>query len=107
MTRCGTPCYFPPEVVSKQPHGPAVDVWQLGILLYEFLSGSTPFESDSDTIMCRKICNVELHFPESVPPLARDLIAKFLQKDPENRINLKDVRTHPWIIEQLGPVGEP
>jgi serine/threonine protein kinase len=93
-------------VVAKQPYGPAVDVWQLGILLYEFLSGSTPFESKKDSKMYRKIRDVDLHFPASVPPLARDLIGKFLQKEPEDRINLKDVRRHPWIVQQLGPVPE-
>jgi serine/threonine protein kinase len=107
MTICGTSCYLPPEVVAKKPHGPAVDVWQIGILLYELLSGTTPFECETSAMMYHKIRNVDLQFPDSVSLLARDLIQKFLQKNPEERINLKDVRTHPWVLKHLGPVSEP
>jgi aurora kinase/aurora kinase A len=50
-----------------------------------------------------RIRDVNLKFPYFVPVLARDLIIKFLQKDPAKRIHLKDVRGHPWVVQQLGP----
>jgi serine/threonine protein kinase len=102
-TLCGTLDYLPPEMVTGKEHDANADVWELGILLYEFLVGSPPFESDSQRGTCRRIRDVDLKFPFFVPSLARDLIQQFLQRDPAKRINLKDVRRHPWIVQQLGP----
>lgn len=42
-TVCGTIEYLPPEIVKKQEHGPAADIWCLGVLLYEMLMGKSPF----------------------------------------------------------------
>jgi serine/threonine protein kinase len=98
----GTLDYLAPEMVLHKEHDFKVDVWQLGVLLYEFLVGTPPFEaSDKDTVY-RRIREVDLRFPYFVAPLARDLIRKFLQKDPSRRIDLRDVRNHPWIVQQLG-----
>ena len=102
-TLCGTLDYLPPEMVTGKDHDASVDVWELGILLYEFLVGAPPFEENSQRDTCRRIRDVDIKFPHFVTPLARDLILKFLQKDPAKRINLKDVRNHPWIIQHLGP----
>src|SRR3990167_7279480 len=43
---CGTPEYLCPEMITKQGHDQKVDVWCLGILMYELLSGKTPFVSE-------------------------------------------------------------
>lgn len=102
-TLCGTLDYLPPEMVTGREHDASVDVWELGILLYEFLVGAPPFEEDSQRATCRRIRDVDIKYPHFVPPLARDLISKFLQKDPEKRIDLREVRNHPWIVQQLGP----
>jgi serine/threonine protein kinase len=102
-TLCGTLDYLPPEMVTGKEHDAKADVWELGVLLYEFLAGSPPFESDTQRGTCRRIRDVDLKFPHFVTPLARDLITAFLQRDPSKRINLKVVRNHPWIVQQLGP----
>jgi serine/threonine protein kinase len=101
-TICGTLDYLPPEMVVGKEYDEKVDVWTIGVLLYEFLVGSTPFEAPNQRATMYRIRDVDLKFPYFVPPLARDLIIKFLQKDPAKRINLKDVRSHPWVIQQLG-----
>jgi serine/threonine protein kinase len=103
-TLCGTLDYLPPEMVEGKDHDAGVDVWGLGILLYEFLVGSPPFETSNQKDTMRRIKAVDLKFPQFVKPLARDLISKFLQHDPPARIALKDVRAHPWIVQHLGPV---
>ena len=43
-TQCGTPLYTPPEVVSKRPYDSKIDIWSIGILTYELLYGTIPFE---------------------------------------------------------------
>ena len=46
-TMCGTPNYMSPEVISSSPHGLASDVWSLGCLLYECLTGRGLFSGDT------------------------------------------------------------
>ena len=48
-TICGTYEYMSPEIVLKRQHNNKVDIWCLGILLYEMLHGSPPFEADNLT----------------------------------------------------------
>jgi aurora kinase len=93
-----------PEIVMQKEHNFKVDVWQLGVLLYELIIGTAPFEGGTDTkTMLKRICDIDLRFTYFAQPLALDFITKFPQKDPAKRINLKDVRNHSWIVKQLGP----
>jgi serine/threonine protein kinase len=91
-------------MVNGQQHDAAVDVWGLGVLLYELLVGSPPFQGISEKAICRRIKVVDLRFPGFVPVLARDLICKFLRKDPASRIPLSEVKNHRWVVQQLSPV---
>ena len=102
-TLCGTLDYLPPEMIEGKEHDASVDIWSLGVLLYEFLVGAPPFEEARQRDTCRRIRDVDLKFPSFVSPLARDLVQRFLQHDPSKRIALCDVRNHPWIVQQLGP----
>lgn len=43
-TLCGTLDYLPPEMIEGKEHNSKVDLWALGVLCYEFLVGSPPFE---------------------------------------------------------------
>jgi serine/threonine protein kinase len=102
-TLCGTLDYLPPEMIEGKDHDATADVWSLGVMLYEFLVGVPPFEEVLQKDTCHRIRNVDVRFPPSVKPVARDLILSFLQHEPSHRIPLSEVRNHPWIIEQLGP----
>ena len=44
-TTCGTPDYFAPEVIASTGHTHAVDWWMCGVLIFEFMTGSAPFEA--------------------------------------------------------------
>jgi serine/threonine protein kinase len=97
-TLCGTLDYLPPEMVEGREHDEKVDVWSLGVLLFEFLVGNPPFEADTHSATYRRISRVDLNFPPEVPEDARDLIRKLLQKDPKKRLTLKSIPTHPWVL---------
>lgn len=100
-TLCGTLDYLPPEMVEGREHDEMVDVWSLGVLLYEFLVGSPPFEAEGHRATYRRISSVDLKFPPGVQPDAQDLISKLLKKDPKDRLPLEKVPTHPWILRCL------
>ncbi|RHY45315.1 hypothetical protein DYB38_011139, partial [Aphanomyces astaci] len=74
-----------------------VDVWTLGILMYEFLVGTPPFEAEGTTETYQRITSVDLQFPSYVTALARDLLVKILKKDPRDRLALDKIVQHPWI----------
>eukprot|EP01039_Chlorochromonas_danica_P009668 gene9668-10688_t len=100
-TLCGTLDYLPPEMVEAREHDATADIWSLGVLLYEFLVGSPPFEAEGYRATYRRISNVDLRFPPIVSPGARDLISKLLVKEQAKRMKLSDLPKHPWIQQQL------
>lgn len=101
-TLCGTLDYLPPEMIEGRAHDAMVDVWSLGVLLYEFLVGHPPFEAEGHSATYRRIARVDLHFPSWVSEGAQDLISRLLKKDPRVRMSLVEISQHPWIVEQTG-----
>ena len=98
-TLCGTLDYLPPEMVEGREHDEMVDVWSLGVLLYEFLVGKPPFEAEGHNATYRRISRVDLRFPnKGVPADAQDLITKLLRKDPRQRMPLESIPSHPWVL---------
>lgn len=99
-TMCGTLDYLPPEMINSVNHDFHVDVWSLGILIYEFLVGKPPFEHYDKNVTYKKISRIDLVIPSFVNPDAKDLIVKLLQKNPNDRLPLSKVLSHPWIVNQ-------
>ncbi|ETO28001.1 hypothetical protein RFI_09133 [Reticulomyxa filosa] len=97
--RCGTLDYLPPEMVEKKKHDPSVDVWALGVLLFEFVCGNPPFETNNQSKTLQKIKKLEFRFPSHVSPLARDLMLRLLVKDPSQRMQLSQIASHPFILK--------
>lgn len=97
-TLCGTLDYLPPEMIEGKKHDKWVDVWSLGVLMYEFLVGNPPFEAEGHQATYRRISRVDLRFPPEVSPEAQDLIAKLLVKEPSCRLPLDKIPTHPWVL---------
>lgn len=100
-TLCGTLDYLPPEMLEGHDHDSTVDVWSLGVLCYEFLFGTPPFEAAGHSETYKRILKVDLRFPShhQVSEGAKDLIEKLLIKDPKKRMSLENVFTHPWIVQ--------
>ncbi|XP_066928080.1 aurora kinase C-like isoform X1 [Clytia hemisphaerica] len=98
-TLCGTLDYLPPEMIDGKMHDEKVDLWSIGVLCYEFLVGKPPFETESHEETYKLISLVKFDYPSYVSAGARDLINKLLKKKPEDRLALKEVLKHPWILE--------
>lgn len=99
-TLCGTLDYLAPEMVERKPHDHTVDLWALGVLIYEFLVGRAPFEMPSAIDTHRKILRVDYRIPPgTMSEQAADLIGRLLVKNPRDRLALKNVIRHPWIAK--------
>eukprot|EP00904_Undaria_pinnatifida_P008480 jgi/Undpi1/4762/HiC_scaffold_18.g08115.m1 len=99
QTFCGTLDYLPPEMVEGKDHDEAVDIWALGVLMYELLVGNPPFDAQGNSATYRRIVRVDIRYPHHVTPSARDLIGKLVRKKPEDRLPLEQVPQHPWIVK--------
>ena len=86
----GTPLYMAPEqLTAAKTQTPAVDVWALGVILYEMLTGTVPFAGNDPTQVLHQVLNHEVVSLRSwQPDLSRDLetiCLKCLEKDPHRR----------------------
>lgn len=104
FTLCGTPEYLAPELVLNKGHGKAVDHWALGCLLYELISGRTPFQHNDQNKIFEKILQGrgQVKFHPKFDPDARDLVLKLLEPNPALRIGslaggMQDVLNHPFF----------
>uniref|UniRef100_A0A672IR90 Ribosomal protein S6 kinase n=1 Tax=Salarias fasciatus TaxID=181472 RepID=A0A672IR90_SALFA len=104
---CGTIEYMAPEIVEggESGHDKAVDWWSLGVLMYELLTGGSPFTVDGDenshTDIAKRISKKDPPFPKDMGPLAKDLIQRLLIKDPKKRLGsgpngAENVKKHPF-----------
>ncbi len=86
-TVLGTPAYMSPEQMRSSKHVDArTDIWALGIMLYQFLSGNRPFDAPTFSAVCLKV-NMDPVPPiaEPLPPGLEAVVQRCLEKDPANR----------------------
>ena len=103
-TFCGTFEYMAPEIINELPYGKPVDIWALGILLYELYYGISPFmSSKQNEEQTKEIINNILHKKlkflgkKDIPYDMKDLIINMLQMDVFKRYTIEQVAAHPWF----------
>ncbi|XP_026995844.1 calcium/calmodulin-dependent protein kinase kinase 2 isoform X2 [Tachysurus fulvidraco] len=98
----GTPAFLAPETLSetrKNFSGKALDVWAMGVTLYCFVFGVCPFMDERILSLHQKIKTQPVELPEhaDVSDDLKDLLFKMLDKNPENRITVPQIKVHPWV----------
>ncbi len=98
-TVCGTPNYLSPEIIKEQAHDGRVDIWCIGVLLFELITGLPPFSGkDLDTLNFN-IIHLKISWPKEMNQDAKNLITKILKIDPNQRISLEEILKHPFITK--------
>jgi serine/threonine protein kinase len=96
-TVCGTYEYLCPEMVKESGHTPSVDIWCLGILLFEMVSGHTPFKAPTKEALMENISKGKIKFSSHISSPLRSLLQQILEKDPQKRISIKSIKSHEWF----------
>ncbi|CAD5121391.1 DgyrCDS9913 [Dimorphilus gyrociliatus] len=95
-----TPEFAAPEVADNQPISTSADMWNVGIIAYILLSGSSPFANESDRDALLNVAKADWNFNDSFSTVsgeAKDFISRLLVKDPRKRITASQAIDHPFI----------
>ena len=121
-TPCGSPSYASPEIIKGEVYdGFKIDIWASGIILFAMLCGYLPFDDDEEEekeetndkkyfsqsntnnkeeksedneVLFQKILDGKIEFPDYLSEVQIDLIKKMLVVEPEDRIELEDIKKH-------------
>lgn len=103
-TSCGSPHYASPEIVAgKNYHGAPSDIWSCGIILFALLTGHLPFDDENIRKLLMKVQNGRFIMPSDLSWEAKDLISRMLQVNPNDRISIEDILTHPLLTKYPSP----
>merc|ERR1719229_870977 len=104
-TSCGTPEYVAPEVIEQDQYNYKCDMWSLGVILYNLLSGTQPFGGDNWVQMQCAIINADYNFKSKrwncISKEAKNLIDCLLNVDVKRRYTTAQVKNHPWIKKYI------
>ncbi len=110
QTYCGTVDYLAPEMASPDhKHDHRVDIWSVGVLIFELLTGQSPFSpslpskamttAEIEHITKKNISTKKFNFPADFPLQAKDLVKKILVLDPNERPAIDKILSHFWFAE--------
>ena len=96
-TVCGTPIYLAPEMINRKGHDERVDIWCIGVLLFELSTGRVPFQGNNIDVLKYNIRNMKISWPSDIDREAKDLISKILKYNPNDRLTVEEILRHPFI----------
>lgn len=103
---CGTPPFMAPELILQKPYGKEVDMWALGVCLFQCLTGGMPFDQVQQEMMFIAIKRSSYIIrPEwNLSPEVVHLMKSLLEVDPKLRLTANQMLEHPWIKGE--PLGD-
>ncbi|KAM4694768.1 ribosomal protein S6 kinase alpha-2 [Discoglossus pictus] len=100
---CGTIEYMAPEVVNRRGHTQSADWWSFGVLMYEMLTGSLPFQGKDRKETMALILKAKLGMPQFLSGEAQCLLRSLFKRNPCNRLGagfdgVEEIKRHPFFI---------
>ncbi|XP_067874963.1 serine/threonine-protein kinase PAK 4-like isoform X2 [Heterodontus francisci] len=96
----GTPYWMAPELISRLPYGPEVDIWSLGIMVIEMVDGEPPYFNEPPLKamkMIRDNLPPKLKNGQKVSPLLKGFLDRLLVRDPSQRAMATELLKHPFL----------
>ncbi|XP_028818005.1 serine/threonine-protein kinase PAK 4 [Denticeps clupeoides] len=101
----GTPYWMAPELISRLPYGPEVDIWSLGVMVIEMVDGEPPYFNEPPLKamkMIRDNLPPKLKNLHKVSPLLKGFLDRMLVRDPAQRATANELLKHPFL-SKAGP----
>ncbi|GJP76459.1 hypothetical protein CLOP_g6902 [Closterium sp. NIES-67] len=95
----GTPLYMAPELVQEQPYNHTVDLWSLGVILYELYVGQPPFYTNSIYTLINHIIKDPVKYPDAMSASFKHFLRGLLNKTPQSRLTWPALLEHPFVKE--------
>ncbi|XP_015713492.1 ribosomal protein S6 kinase alpha-2 isoform X3 [Coturnix japonica] len=100
---CGTIEYMAPEVVNRRGHTQSADWWSFGVLMFEMLTGSLPFQGKDRKETMALILKAKLGMPQFLSIEAQSLLRALFKRNPSNRLGagfdgVEEIKRHPFFI---------
>jgi serine/threonine protein kinase len=99
QTHVGTPYYKAPEIYHQLGYSENVDLWSLGVMLFQMVAGELPFKAMTEVELFNKIRAGSYSLPAGIiiSQPCKDLISRLIQEMPERRMNYEQFRKHPFV----------
>nr|XP_035978795.1 ribosomal protein S6 kinase alpha-2 [Halichoerus grypus] len=100
---CGTIEYMAPEVVNRRGHAQSADWWSFGVLMFEMLTGSLPFQGKDRKETMALILKAKLGMPQFLSMEAQSLLRALFKRNPCNRLGagidgVEEIKRHPFFV---------
>nr|AAH55331.1 Ribosomal protein S6 kinase, polypeptide 2 [Mus musculus] len=100
---CGTIEYMAPEVVNRRGHTQSADWWSFGVLMFEMLTGSLPFQGKDRKETMALILKAKLGMPQFLSAEAQSLLRALFKRNPCNRLGagvdgVEEIKRHPFFV---------
>ncbi|KAG0909807.1 hypothetical protein G6F57_008509 [Rhizopus arrhizus] len=104
-TYCGSLYFAAPELLKANPyHGPEIDIWSLGVVIFVMATGAVPFDDKSMPGLHEKIKKGHVNYPSHLSEDCKDLLSKIFITDPAKRIIMTDIIHHPWMSKDAATI---
>ncbi|XP_047185587.1 serine/threonine-protein kinase ULK1 isoform X2 [Scophthalmus maximus] len=99
-TLCGSPMYMAPEVIMSQNYDAKADLWSIGTILFQCLTGKAPFQASSPQdlrLFYEKNKNLSPNIPRETSSHLRHLLLGLLQRNHKDRMDFDEFFCHPFL----------
>ncbi|MEE6504401.1 hypothetical protein FKM82_005181 [Ascaphus truei] len=114
-TLCGSPMYMAPEVIMSQHYDAKADLWSIGTIIYQCLTGKAPFQASSPQdlrLFYEKHKNLTPNIPRETSSNLKQLLLGLLQRNQKDRMDYDEFFHHPYLdagssMKKSAPVPMP
>ena len=111
-TFCGSPIYMSPELLNRESYSSKSDLWSVGVILYELITGNPPFLAKNIQTLVQKVNTEQIDISKIYQTYTHishdclDLLGKLLNTDKNNRLEWNDYFNHKWFSTNMKLLDE-